>query len=262
MTLNLFAPPTTNWTVEAPRRMAETRGMYEAAIRDTRGDALGAARSMAGTGSGAAASRTALQAVAPAVADLRRQQILASQAMGNRLRAEQLAERERSSDFMNNLFGGISGIAGQMMVPLISAFGMGGSPSVNGMPSGVAPPGGPPSPFAAGMAPGLPDNSTVPETFGSGMGGGSWPLDASGRMPGEVGDTGLRLPSSGAPAASSPAPAPPTGGPVSMIDPFAEDERRRRGGSLGSLFGTAAPMVGMANPLAGAGLGVAGRLFG
>lgn len=244
MTLNLFAPPTTNWTVEAPRRMAETRGMYEAAIRDTRGDALGAARSMAGTGSGAAASRTALQAVAPAVADLRRQQILASQAMGNRLRAEQLAERERSSDFMNNLFGGISGIAGQMMVPLIGGLGSGGNPTSSAagpvMSSAMAPrpmpmAGAPPAAVSAPAATAAPAGMAPSPTAGTLVDPATGHI-ASDRM----------IHTAAAPAA---------------LDPFAEEERRRRG-SLGSLFGTAAPIAGMVNPLAGLGVGMAGRLFG
>lgn len=219
MTLNLFAPPTTNWLTEAPRRAFETRGAYEAAIRDTRSDALGAARSMAGTGSGAAGSRAALQAVAPAVADLRRQQVIASEAEGRRIRAEMLAEQQRSSDFMNNLFGGLAGIAGQTMVPLIGGLGSGGTPN-----------------------------------------GGASPGPAMTSAPRPVAPAAAASPA--APAAT-PAPvstaAPTAAGPV---DPFSDFEERRRRASLGSLFGAAAPAVGMANPLAGLGVGMAGRLFG
>lgn len=215
MPLSIFAPPSTDWLTESRRRLGTTRAAYSNAINDTRRDALGLARATAGVGSGAAASRAAMQAAAPAIADLRTAEVGAMEATRARIAAEQMAERERQANFMNDLFGGLTGVAGQMMVPLISGLGSGGRPAAS--PGGMSAPAGPAAP-------------SMPATPPSG-------------------------PSA---AAAAPVASPGTMSPDAMA---LEEERRRRAGMAG-LFGTAATAAGAVNPLAGLGVGLAGRLFG
>lgn len=216
MPLSIFAPPSTDWLTESRRRLGTTRASYSNAINDTRRDALGLARATAGVGSGAAASRAAMQAAAPAIADLRTAEVGAMEATRARIAAEQMAERERQANFMNDLFGGLTGVAGQMMVPLISGLGSGGGrPAAS--PGGTSAPAGPAAP-------------SMPAT----------------------------PPSDPSAAAAAPVASPGTMSPDAMA---LEEERRRRAGMAG-LFGTAATAAGAVNPLAGLGVGLAGRLFG
>lgn len=234
MPLSIFAPPSTDWLTESRRRLGTTRASYSNAINDTRRDALGLARATAGVGSGAAASRAAMQAAAPAIADLRTAEVGAMEATRARIAAEQMAERERQQDFMNNLFGGLAGVAGQMMVPLIGGLGSGGRPAES--PGGMsAPPpvasAAPASLMAAGRNPATPAHI------------GTMPRDPS---------TAAAMPGASVPADPGPIPA----------DMAALEEERRRRAGLAGLFGTAATAAGAANPLAGLGVGLAGRLFG
>lgn len=155
MPFSIFGPPTTDWTAESRRRLGTTSAGYENAIRNTRRDALGLARSTSGVGSGAAASRAAMQALTPAIADMRTSQAAAMEETRARLDEERRLERERQADFANNLFGGLSGVAGQMLVPLIGGLGGGGAPAST--PGGMSAPARPmastPTPVATAVTP-------------------------------------------------------------------------------------------------------------
>jgi hypothetical protein len=79
-----------------------------------------------------------MQALAPAIADMRTAQAAAMEDTRARLDEERRLERERQADFANNLFGGLTGVAGQVLVPLIGGLGGGGSPAST--PTGVSAP--------------------------------------------------------------------------------------------------------------------------
>lgn len=217
MAFSLFAPPTTNWNTERRRREAEAAGPYNRAAELTRRDAETAARGVALPGRGAAASRDMTQAVAPEIARMRAEQANAVGEVAGGVRRDMRAEIDGQNTFMNNLLGGLAGIAGQVGVPLIS--GMGGP--------GAGPQ--PPSPMmgAEAAATGAPPMAD-PHGYAN---GGLYPLSEEERL-------------------------------------RREEERRRReaaaagGGGLGGMMGAAAPIAGMANPLAGLALGAGSRLFG
>lgn len=165
MPFSIFGPPTTDWTAESRRRLGTTAAGYENAIRNTRRDALGLARSTAGVGSGAAGSRAAMQALAPAVADMRVSQAAAMEETRARLAEEQRLERERQADFANNLFGGLTGVAGQVLVPLIGGLGGGGSPAST--PTGTSTPARTPASTPTPTATASTPASTGPFALGS-----------------------------------------------------------------------------------------------
>lgn len=224
MAFSLFAPPTTNWNTERRRREAEAAGPYNRAAELTRRDAETAARGVALPGRGAAASRDMTQAVAPEIARMRAEQANAVGEVAGGVRRDMRAEIAGQNEFMNNLLGGLAGIAGQVGVPLIS--GMGG-------PGAGPQPGAPPPPMAGaeaaamGVPPVAPGMAMAdPHGYAS---GGLYPLSEEERL-------------------------------------RREEERRRReaagGGGLGGMMGAAAPIAGMANPLAGLALGAGSRLFG
>lgn len=225
MAFSLFAPPTTNWNTERRRREAEAAGPYNRAAELTRRDAETAARGVALPGRGAAAARDMTQAVAPEIARIRAEQANAVGEVAGGVRRDMRAEIDQQNTFMNNLLGGLAGIAGQVGVPLISGMGgpgAGPQPPSPMMGAEAAATGAPP--MAPGMAP-----MADPHGYAN---GGLYPLSEEERM-------------------------------------RREEERRRReaaaaggGGGLGGMMGAAAPIAGMANPLAGLALGAGSRLFG
>ncbi|MBP7550968.1 MAG: hypothetical protein KA761_11830 [Gemmatimonadaceae bacterium] len=257
MAFSLFAPPTTDWAVERRNREAELQAEYNRAAALANRDALTAARGAALPGRGAAAARDAVQAMSPEIARIRAEEANRAGEIRGQIRGEMRAEVNEQNAFWNNLIGGLAGIAGQVGVPLISSLtGNSGAPAD----PAAATTGALASAEAAmtGAAPGAVAGATPltrPARADRPMGtllGGDVP-GAGGRTPEEMGDTGLRLPSSAAPVV----------GPDGLTD----EERRRRaamggGGGLGGMMGAAAPIAGMANPLAGLALGAGSRLFG
>lgn len=250
MAFSLFAPPSTNWATERRRRELESAGPYNRAVEATTRDALTAARGSAMPGRGASAARDAAQAVAPSVARLRAEQANALGDVRAGVRTDIRDEISAQNDFMNNLIGGVGGILGQVAVPLISGLGSGGNPLGGGAPAGG-------SPFGGGMAPGLPANGAVPNAMPAPTGPNASAASAlSPLMSAEPLD----------PRDSSILERPlPTGSYADERRRLMEEELRRRaagGGGLGGLASAAAPIAGMINPLAGLGLGAAGRIFG
>jgi hypothetical protein len=163
MAFSLFAPPSTNWSVAGPERIGQARGGFERAIDATRRDAMTAARGVAGPGGGAAAARAATQAVAPELARLRAGQANAEVAEGRRIGAERVAEEAARGNFMNNLFGGLAGIAGQMGVPMLAGLGGGGGAApVPSSAAAMAP--GPPTVPGATVDPAMPAAPAVAAT--------------------------------------------------------------------------------------------------
>ena len=133
MPLSLFGPPTTNWLTEGRRRRAEATGPYDRAIAATRRDVETAARGASvGGGLAAADRRRVTQAVAPEVSRLRASQANALGAADASIRADIRAEEDARRNFGNQLFGGLAGIAGQALVPMISGLGGGGRPAGGG----------------------------------------------------------------------------------------------------------------------------------
>lgn len=205
MAFYLIPHASTDWVREAARREGESNGGFERAIARTTRDVNTAARSAAGTGYNAASARDAAQALAPEVSRLRSDQATELNNVRAGWRADQQAEANRSNEFMNNLLGGLAGMAGQMMVPAIGAMtggagapvaaglgnmisgGMGGAPG-GGMGSALGlgaprPPRPPRPPFDANAV----FNGAAPAAGGPGAAGG--PPGAAGpppRLPGET----------------------------------------------------------------------------
>jgi hypothetical protein len=221
MTLSLFGPPTTNWLTERRRREGEALGPYDRAISMTARDVSTAARGAAAPGGGAAAARDASQAIAPEIARLRASQANALGAANASVERDIRAEMAAQRDFGNRLFGGLAGIAGQALVPLISGLGSGGQPAGGSAPAaggGLGSMLGAAAPIATAINPGV----------GLGMGAAS----------SLFGGAGPTAPTAAAPAAVGTAMVPGAGG----LTPE-EEERRRREAAAAAMGGSSPYMT-------------------
>lgn len=252
MTLSLFGPPTTNWLTERRRREGEALGPYDRAINMTARDVSTAARGAAAPGGGAAAARDASQAMAPEIARLRASQANALGAANASVERDIRAEMAAQRDFGNQLFGGLAGIAGQALVPLISGLGSGGQPAGGSAPAaggGLGSMLGAAAPIATAINPGVGLGMGAASGL---LGAGAPPASGAGAAlygspePGR-GSGGLwMMPPSAAAAPVAPMAPPPVGGAMvpgaGGLTPE-EEERRRREAAAAAMGGSSPYMT-------------------